>query len=110
MLAEHKDYPIQAFNWEDKSGDPKTRLSISEGRSITDKLFIGGINQYSDFFEPNNDREKVKHIIKTRLDDTIVQAGSERFILAPGCALTNDVPMYRYSLIKEVIDDYVNSR
>ena len=104
----HRDYPVQALNWEDSNGPEETRLSIRDGmRGQEDKVFIGGLNQYTDFCQPENDREKTKAIIRGRLDHVREQIGSDRFVFAPGCAFTNDYPTYRYTLIKEVIDDYV---
>lgn len=104
----HRDYKVQAYNWEDKEGPTELRLSITEGmKGCEDKLFIGGLNQYLDFYEPNNDREKTKAILKERLEDVVRQIGSKRFILGPGCAFMNDVPLYRFTLINEVMEEYV---
>ena len=104
----HYDYPVQALNWEDSQGPVETRLSIRDGmRGHEDKFFIGGLNQYTDFCQPDNDREKTKANIRARLANVLEQIGSDNFVFAPGCAFTNDYPVYRYTLIKEVIDDYV---
>ncbi|NLF28208.1 MAG: hypothetical protein GX592_09950, partial [Clostridiales bacterium] len=103
----HRDYKVQAFNWEDKQGSEELRLSVADGmKGHEDKLFIGGLNQYTDFHEPDNDREKTKRIIRDRLADVARQIGSDRFIFAPGCAFTNDVPLYRFTLIDEVVQEY----
>lgn len=106
MLEEFKDYPVQAFNWEDIRGTGKGRISLEEGRRITDKILVGGMDQHLDLLSPQNDREAVKRVLLQRIREAVRQAGADRLIFGPGCAFPNTIPQYRYHLIAEAMEEY----
>jgi uroporphyrinogen decarboxylase len=105
MFEEHIDYPVQAFNWEDKRGSDEERTSIAQVRALTDKIIIGGIEQHNDFYNADNNRESIKAVLKQRLLSSLEECGDKKFIFAPGCALPMDVNQYVFTLMKEVVDE-----
>lgn len=109
MFKEHADYPVQAFNWEDKNGTPDQITSITEVRKMVgmDKIIIGGIEQHGDFHGIDTlDRDTMKAVLKKRLLEALSEMGdSKNFIFAPGCALPMDVPAYFFNLMYEVVEE-----
>ena len=108
MFKEHADYPVQAFNWEDKNGTPDEVTTITQAREIIgkDKIIIGGIEQHHDFWNADLDRDAVKAVLKQRLLDALDEMqGSKNFIFAPGCALPLNVPAYFFHLMHEVVEE-----
>lgn len=105
MFKEHAEYPVQAINWEDKGDSEEGLTSITEARSLTDKVLIGGINQHRDFYNDDNDRESVKALLKQRLISSLEECKDKKFIFAPGCSLPMDVDRYIFTLMKEVVDE-----
>lgn len=121
-FKENMDMNVQAFNWEDLLGERRTTLS--EARSMTDKILCCGIELDKDFkcyddesdrvvpssYSPKrNDRDFVYRTLWNRLDAAVRDAGGkDKFIFAPGCALRLNDPRYRFTLVKEVVDDYFN--
>jgi uroporphyrinogen decarboxylase len=101
MIDRFLDYPCQAFNWEDCIGGPDSGVTMSDVRKKSDKIFIGGIELWSDFDSKLNDREEVKAVMMQRGRDAIDAAGFDKLIFAPGCATLQNVPPYRYTLIHE---------
>lgn len=92
------DYPVQGFNWEDISSN----ISLKDAREATDKLLIGGIEQLSDFNEL--DREALKEKLRERVRQARKDAG-EKLVIAPGCCIPSDIPEYRFTVLKEVVDE-----
>lgn len=101
-------YPVQAYNWEDRFRDEQCEpVSLKQIRAITDKVLMGGIEFWHDFDSPSNDREEVKARLKERLLDVLEQLGPEdkRFIFTPGCSVKMHVPEYRLQLMHEVVEE-----
>ena len=110
MFEELADYPVQAINWEDKGAADNERTSLTQARSITDKILIGGIDQHHDFYSKLNDREEIKSVLKERLLSSLAECPDKRFIFAPGCSLPMDVDRYVFTLMKEVVDEVCERR
>ena len=105
---EEANYPVQAYNWEDRFGGDETgTTSLKQARAFTDKILMGGIEFWHDFDSPENDREAVKAVIKARLVDALEQLGpdDQKFIFTPGCSVKMHVPEYRMKLMHEVIEE-----
>lgn len=92
------DYPVQAFNWEDRLGN----YSLADMRKLTDKILVGGIEQAHDF--DCNDREQLKEFFKERIRDARAQAG-DKFIVAPGCVVPTHVPEYKFNVLREAVNE-----
>lgn len=101
LMDRFLDYPCQAISWEDCFAGPDSGFTMADIRSRTDKILIGGIEMWSDYYSQNNDREEVKQTLLRRGREAIRQAGFDKLILAPGCAAPLDVPPYRFSLQHE---------
>lgn len=99
------DYPCQAISWEDCYAGPDSGFTMADIRKKTDKILIGGIEMWSDYYNEDNDRDAVKQVLLRRGEDIIRDGGFDRVILAPGCAAPLDVPPYRFSLQHEVAEE-----
>lgn len=91
------DYPLEAFNWQ----SPITNVSLSEAAQKTDKILIGGLEREHDF--RGSDRAQLKEHIRQRVEAAISSVPANRLILAPGCSLPNDLPEWRFHLLREVL-------
>lgn len=101
------DYPVHALNWETSTASvPEEQLtSFRALRQQTDKVFIGGIDQTTDFYVEEYDRAKLKGNMEKRLAQAIAENGGNRFVFAPGCTLPMDVNHYAFTLIQEVAEE-----
>jgi uroporphyrinogen decarboxylase len=100
------DYKVQALNWENVPHGLKEEeiTSIDKVRALTDKVLIGGIDQHHDF---SGTREEVKERLKRRLEKSLEESKDNRFIFAPGCALPLDVNREIFTVIREVVDEFI---
>lgn len=99
FFEELLDYPFQAYNWEDTISN----ISLEKARSLTDKVLVCGVEQDHDFDEP--DRDKLKEKLRARVKAAVDAAGPERLVLAPGCVVPTNVPEYRLTVLKEVVEE-----
>ena len=84
------DYPVQAISWADLNGGP----SIAGMRSKTSLTLMGGIDHVKFAYTSAK-------AIRRQVNESLAQAGSTKFILAPGCS----VPTYSFpQLIKAARD------
>lgn len=105
MMSEYMDYPVQAYNWEHCGDTEEASASFASVRAMTDKLLIGGVNQFKDLYSPENDREAVKAVLRARLHECTAGCTDRRFVLAPGCGFELDINPYLYTLMKEVVEE-----
>lgn len=102
----YADYDVQAINWENvphgMSGKGVT--TVADLRAKTDKILIGGTDQFYDFY---GTVEEVTDRFRMRLQTAVREAGDNRFIFAPGCSLPLDVPQENLHLIRTVVDEYL---
>lgn len=101
---------IQALNWENCPAGitEEETTTIKKVRAETDKILIAGIDQNHDFITPENDREAVKKVLTERFKNALHENGSNRFIFAPGCAMTPG-GTYLNRLLYEVAEEYGRS-
>jgi uroporphyrinogen decarboxylase len=75
------DYPVHALSWGDRAGGP----SLGEARRRTPLALVGGIEH--ERFPTRSAAE-----IRAEVLDAAAEAGRERLLLAPGCA----IPTYSF--------------
>ena len=75
------DYPVHALSWGDRTGGP----SLAEARRRTSLALVGGIEH--EHFPTRSAAE-----IRAEVRAAVADAGRERLLLAPGCA----VPTYTF--------------
>ncbi|MBP7222380.1 MAG: uroporphyrinogen decarboxylase [Sedimentibacter sp.] len=73
-------YPVQAINWHDRLVD----MNLKEGRKRSNKLLIGGVDEFN-ILNNASDEDLKAHLI-----DALNQVEDKRLILGPGCC----VPLY----------------
>lgn len=79
----YKDLPVHALNWADRTAGP----TISEARAKSDKCLVGGID-HARLFTGEFTLDDLKREVREALE----QGGKEKYILAAGCSVPNDVP------------------
>lgn len=70
------DYPAHALSWADLNGGP----SIAEARRRTSLTLMTGLNHVNFAYVSSR-------LIRDQVKSALAQAGSSRFILAPGCSV-----------------------
>lgn len=86
-------YPVQAINWHDQLVD----LSLADGRRMSDKLLIGGVEETKLLAEADDER------LREHLKSSMEQVPDGRLILAPGCCVPLYVPEDRLARAREVL-------
>ena len=93
MFELMEKYPVQAINWHDQLVD----ISLADGRRMSDKLLIGGVEELKVLAEA--DQEQLRAHLKSSLD----QVPDGRLILAPGCCVPLYVPEDRLASAQEAL-------
>ncbi|MDI9242748.1 uroporphyrinogen decarboxylase family protein [Fusibacillus kribbianus] len=93
------DYPFEAFNWQSTISN----VTLKDAAEKTDKILIGGLEREYDF--QIEDRDELKEHIRKLVKEAVASVPANRLILAPGCALPNDVPEFRFNVLREVVDE-----
>jgi uroporphyrinogen decarboxylase len=75
------DYPVHAISWADRAGGP----TLAEARRRTSRVLVGGIDH-------TNFPYVSAAAIRAQVASAAVEAGRDRLLLAPGCA----VPTYSF--------------
>lgn len=92
------EYPLEAFNWQ----STVTNVSLADAVKKTDKILIGGIDCDHDFCVA--DRNQLQEQILQKVRAAVDAVPANRLIIAPGCALPNNVPEFRFNTLKEALD------
>lgn len=90
MFAQLQDYPVQAINWHDRI----TAFPLSRGRSLTDKVLIGGVDENGTLLT-GSDAD-----IEREVKDAIAQVPDGRLVLGPGCVVPLTVNESRLAVLK----------
>ena len=93
MFEIMEKYPVQAINWHDRLVD----ISLKDGRKMSDKLLIGGVDEFKVLHEAN-DKELLAHF-----KDALDQVADKRLILGPGCCVPLYVNEDRFELAKKLL-------
>jgi uroporphyrinogen decarboxylase len=85
------DYPCEVISISDRlPGNP----SLAQMRSLTSKCLMGGIDE-------TKVQERTLPAVAREIDDAIAQAGTQRFILAPGCTIPSFTPRRTLSFLRQ---------
>ncbi len=82
---------LDALNWEDQSAD----LTLSEGKKLSRKTVMGGID-HNGIFRTGTPDEAEEQVLQA-----VREAGLKQLVIAPGCVITVDTPMEN---IQAVVD------
>ena len=94
MFELMEKYPVQALNWHDRLVD----ISLKDGRSMSDKLLIGGVDEYK-VLNDANEEELLAHF-----KDALEQVEDQKVILGPGCCVPLYVNEDRFEIAKRLIE------
>lgn len=108
FMEEYVNYPVQAINWENIPhglvGQGVT--TVADLRKITDKILIGGTDQFFDFY---GSLEEIQKRFKLRVETAAAQSGDLRFIFAPGCSLPLDISDEKLHVLRTAADEWNSS-
>lgn len=93
MFTLLKDYPVQIINWHDQLTAP----TIAEAQKISNKTFLGGVEENKMLLKEN------PKIIKKHIKDIIKQSNGKRLIFGPGCVLPINIPETNINAIKQAL-------
>ena len=88
-------YPTTAINWHDYDSKP----SLVEGSEKTDKLVFGGLDENNTL--RNGTDEEVKKQILSSYDEMSKKELTNKWVLAPGCVIPQDVSDERIKLVSD---------
>ncbi len=91
---------MQAFNWEDINSN----ISMEYARAHSDKIPCGGISSMCmTCTSPDRDALKEKLRQRVKVGSAGGRQGSPDY--RPGCVVPTDVPEYRLTVLKEVVEE-----
>lgn len=94
MFELMEKYPVQALNWHDRLVD----VTLKDGRSMSDKLLIGGVDEFK-VLNDANEEELLAHF-----KDALEQVEDKKIILGPGCCVPLYVNEDRFEIAKRLIE------
>ncbi|WP_138159905.1 uroporphyrinogen decarboxylase family protein [Peptoniphilus catoniae] len=87
------DYPVQCINWHDRW----TKPSMKEARKLSDKCFLGGINEkWLVEAKPGE--------IKDHIREVVMEAGPKGMMITPGCVAKLDTPEVNYYAARTAVE------
>ncbi|MBD3309483.1 hypothetical protein GF339_24000 [candidate division KSB3 bacterium] len=92
MFEEILDYPVHALSWEQNYVPP----SLSDARKLTEKCFLGGIDERLPNFTPPD-------ALEAQVESALQETNGEKFILAPGCSVPPDMPAEQIDIIRNAV-------
>lgn len=102
-IEELSKYPAESFNWERVSlGAAEPQLTSGRRfRELTDKVLIGGADQWHDFYGK-------KEVLDARFDERFALMNSEiddgRFVFGAGCSLPLDITDEALKAFRATVD------
>ena len=94
MFKRMASYPVNCVNWHDRWSSP----TMPEARAISDKCFLGGINEKL-FKEALRGEAIEKH-----LEEAITGAGSRGLMIGPGCVAKLPVDEGAFATAREAMN------
>ena len=89
------DYPVRALNWASVGqGNP----SVAEARNSTDLALIGGVDGV-DLIQKGTPAE-----VEAAARRALEQAGTKKFLLAPGCCVEPDAPAENLKALRRSVE------
>lgn len=94
MLAQLSDYPVQAFNWHDRTSS----FNLAEAGAYFKGALMAGVEQHQvlRFGKPEE--------VKSQARDAIRQVEGRRIILTPGCTYHIDVPQANLLALRQAVE------
>jgi uroporphyrinogen decarboxylase len=90
-----KDYPVQIINWHDQLTAP----TIAEAQKISDKTFLGGVEENEMLLKES------PRIIKSRIKNIASDNAGARLIFGPGCVLPIETPEINIAAVKKALEN-----
>ena len=88
-----EDYPVQCINWHDRWAKP----TMLEARSLSEKCFLGGINEkWLAEAKPED--------IKEHLREVVLEAGPKGMVITPGCVAKLETPKINFIAARTAVE------
>jgi uroporphyrinogen decarboxylase len=99
MLLQLADYPVQAFNWHDRT----TQFDLVAGGQVFAGVLLGGVEQYQTlrFGSPRE--------VTLQVHNAIRQMEGRRLIVSPGCTYPMDVPHANLMALRKAVEDQLKT-
>lgn len=98
-------YPSNCLNWHDRATEP----SLAQARELTDKTFLGGIQevpyfvdnvlQYDSIMAKSSEEEIAIHV-----KEAIEQVDGKGLIVGPGCVIDPRTPEANYHALRKAVE------
>lgn len=85
-------YPVHCLNWHDRWSEP----DLATARKISDKCFMGGINEI--WLKTAKPEQIVKHI-----REAVIAAGIRGLMITPGCVADPTTPVENFIACREAL-------
>jgi len=93
MFKKVADYPTNCINWHDRWVSP----SMAEARKLSDKCFMGGINEkWLYTAKPEEIRNHIK--------EAVTGAGRKGLMITPGCVANPETPEINFNVARTTIE------
>lgn len=93
MFKKVADYPVNCINWHDRWALP----NMAEARKISDKCFLGGINEkWLSQAKPEEIRDHIK--------EGVLAAGRNGLMITPGCVAELSTPAINFYAARTAIE------
>jgi len=87
------DYPVHCINWHDRWAKP----TMAEARKISDKCFLGGINEkWLATAKPEEIRDHIREVV--------LEAGPRGIMITPGCVARLDTPDVNFYAARTAVE------
>ncbi len=99
MFEELIDYPMEAVNWHDR----RVSVTLSKARRMTDKVLIGGIDEWEVLHTADEDE------LRAHVKDALDQVGDTGIVIGPGCVVPLHIPEERFGMLRRVVSSLLSS-
>lgn len=100
MLAELKDYPVHAFNWD--ASDP-SNIKLDEGKELLGKTVIGGIDHQKTLSEGSS-QDCIKEA-----EHALSRLGQNGWMLGAGCTYSPEAPSSNLKALRRWVEQITPS-
>ncbi|WP_242866758.1 uroporphyrinogen decarboxylase family protein [Abyssisolibacter fermentans] len=96
MFEKLANYPGNCISWHDRWSKP----NMEEARKMTDKCFLGGLNEKDVLAQASVDD------IYVHVSEAVKMAGKKGFMLGPGCVANPNTPSINYYATRVAIEKF----
>lgn len=107
MFEESAKYPLPVLNWHDRQTNP----SLAEARTLSDKVFLGGLREGPSIVGTSLKYDSVMaaegntpELIKAHIKEAIDMVGGKGLMIGPGCVADPHSPAENLRAVREAVE------